>query len=230
MEHFSALVLSHDNETLRVINRAFLDCGLRADIAVNVHDANELLKDRKFDLAVCDYDIPGAEHLAYLEPGSAWRGMMFALIRQDQPIDIRGLRVHMTLPKPLTVGLFSKGLRAAYTTMAHERREAFRFALEVNASWAELVQQGEHHTLAGATIHDVSRTGMCIETTELLSQEATVNLAFELPDNGGLVNVEGEVMWTKSPGHAGIRFNHLPEASEKRLTDWLETKLLKAVQ
>jgi hypothetical protein len=222
MERFSALILSHDLDALRVMNRAFEEYGLEANVVRNVRDANELLKDRRFDLAVCDYDLPEAQQLAYLEPGSAWRGMIFALIRRNQLGEVQGQRVHLTLPKPLTPGLFSRGLKAAYTTMAHERRAALRYPVEVDASWAELIDHGEHMTLGWARILNLSHTGMCLQTRELLPQHAIASVTFELPKNGGLISVEGEVVWAKAPGKAGIRFNHLPAVSQKRLTEWLE--------
>ena len=225
MERFSALVLTRDLEILRVINKAFEEYGLEANIVRNVRDANELLKGRRFDLAVCDCDFPGAQQLAYLDPGSAWRGMVFALVGKEQLSNVRGYRVHLTLPKPLTQGLFSKGLRAAYTSMAHEMRAAFRYPVEVDATTAELVDQGEQRTLSWARVLNVSRTGVGLQTRELLPQHATVRLSFELPQNRGLISVEGEVVWAKAPGQAGVRFTHLPATSQKRLTDWLEALL-----
>lgn len=225
MERFSALVLTRDSETLRVINKAFEEYGLEANIVGNVRDANELLKDRRFDLAVCDCDFPGAQQLAYFNPDSAWRGMVFALIGKEQLSNVRGYRAHLTLPKPLTQGLFSKGLKAAYTTMAHERRAAFRSPVEADATTAELVDRDEQQTLSWARVVNVSRTGMRLQTRELLPQHATVRLSFELPENRGLISVEGEVVWAKAPGQAGVRFTHLPATSQRRLTDWLEALL-----
>lgn len=224
MERFSALILSQDRETLRVINKAFEEYGLEANVVHNVREANELVKDRRFDLAVCDYDSPGTQQLAYLDPDSAWRGMVFALVRQGQFNKVHG-RVHLTMPKPLTQGLFSKGLRAAYTTMAYERRAALRYPVEVDAAWVEVVSHDSQSQLNWTKVLNVSRSGMCLETKELLPQDVTVRITFELPQNGGLINVEGDVVWVKAPGKAGVRFRHLPATSQKRLTDWLEAKM-----
>lgn len=225
MERFSALVLSQDHDTLRVINRAFEEYGLEAKVVHNVRDANELVRDRRFDLAVCDCDSPGTDQLAYLEPGNAWNGMIFALVRKGQMARLSGQRIALTLPKPLNQGLFSKGLRAAYATMAHERRAAFRYPVEAQAVWTEVIYQQETQELGWARILNVSRTGICVQTHDLLPQHATVRVAFELPDNGGLINAEGEVVWGKAPGKSGVRFSHLPASSQKRLTQWLENKL-----
>src|SRR5579864_7273609 len=76
MERFSALVLSHDLEAVRVINKALEEYGLEANIVRSVRNANELLKERRYDLALCDYDLPGTRQFAYLEPNSPWRGMV----------------------------------------------------------------------------------------------------------------------------------------------------------
>lgn len=225
MERFVALVLTQDIETLRVISRTFEEFGLEPNVAHTVGYANELVRNQRFDLAVCDYDSPGAHQLVYLDPASAWRGMFFALVSQDQTDTVKGQRVHLTLPKPLTQGLLGKGLRAVYTTLVHERRVAFRHPVEVDASWAELIRADEHHELGQVRICNVSRSGMCIESRELLPQHATVSVAFELPENGGLINVEGDVVWSKSPGRSGIQFSRIAAAPQQRLTDWLETKV-----
>src|SRR5690242_17315908 len=95
MERFAALVLSHDVDVLRIINKSLEEYGLEANVARSVREANELLKQRRFDLAVCDYDLPGADQLAYLEPTSAWRGMVFAVVRPGHLTELHGSRVHL---------------------------------------------------------------------------------------------------------------------------------------
>jgi CheY-like chemotaxis protein len=224
MERFSALVLSHDANVLRVVNKALEAYGLEANVARSVRDANELLNQRRFDLAVCDYDLPGAQQLAYLAPGTAWRGMVFAVVRAGQLNQLDGQRVHMTLAKPLTVGLFAKGLKAAYSTMAHERRAAARYPIEVDTSWAEFVEQGGNRALPRARVLNLSRTGLRLQTAEMLPQHAIVRVSFQLPQ-AGLFCAAGEVMWAKASGKSGIRFTHVPDADRKRLEEWIGTRL-----
>jgi hypothetical protein len=225
MERFSALVLSQDFETLRAINRALEEYGLTASVVRNVRDANEMLKNRRFDLAVCDYDFPGANQLAYLDPGNAWRGMVFAVVRQEHLGKIGERRVHLTMQKPLSQGIFSKGLRAAYTTMVHERRAAFRYPVDVQAISAEMIYRHDQTKLSWAKIINVSRSGMCVECPELLPQHATIRVSFGLPENGNVVSVEGEAVWGKAPGRLGVRFTNIGAASQKRLTEWMLDKL-----
>jgi hypothetical protein len=225
MERFSAIVLSQDQDILQVIHRAFEEFGLKANVVRTIGHANELVKGARFDLAVCDYDFPGANQLAYLNPKSEWRGMIFALIRQEQLATVKGQRVHLTLSKPLTQRLFTRSLRAAYTTMAHERRAAFRHPVGVDAAWAELISSGEQRKIQGVRIRNVSRTGMCIECRELLPQRSAVRLAFELPRNGGLITTEGDVVWAKAPGQCGIKFSNMASASQQKLIDWMDANL-----
>ncbi|HEY6254055.1 MAG TPA: response regulator [Candidatus Angelobacter sp.] len=224
MERFSALVLSHDTDAVRVINKALEEYGLEAKIARSVRDANELLKERKYDLAVCDYDLPGTGQFAYLEPNSHWRGMVFALVGRNQVSEIRGQRVHLTLPKPLSPGVFSKGLKAAYSTMAHERRASLRHPVGVQASMAEMADKGERHTIPGAKVLNISHTGMCLETKPMLPQHASLRMTFDLPEYGGVVEVAGTVMWAKATGQSGIKFTSVSAVSQKRLDDWLDAK------
>lgn len=225
MERFSALVLSHDIDAVRVINKALEEYGLEAKVARSVRDANELLKERRYDLAVCDYDLPGTGQFAYLDPNSAWKGMVFALVRRNGISEVRGQRVHLTLPKPLSLALFGKGLRAAYSTMAQERRASLRHPVGVEASLAELINKGEHQMLAHARVLNISRTGLCLETKFMLPQHAGIHVSFNLPQNGGLVDLAGTVVWAKSSGQSGIKFTSTSGLAQKRLEDWLQSKV-----
>lgn len=221
---FSACTL-RDADAVRVINKALEEYGLQANIARSVCDANDLLKDRRFDLAVCDYDLPDTRQFAYLEPGSAWRGMVFALIRPNRLGEIHGQRVHLTLPKPLSPGLFGKGLKAAYSTMAHERRASLRYPLDVQTSLAEVVGGAAPRTLPRAKVLNISRTGICLETMSMLPQHATVRVSFDLPVNGGLMDFAGIVVWTKASGQSGIKFTNVSASAQKQLDDWINSKI-----
>lgn len=74
MERFSALVLTRDLETLRVINRAFEEYGLEANVVRNVRDANELLKGRRFDrFATAIFPVHSSLPISIRAvPGEAW--------------------------------------------------------------------------------------------------------------------------------------------------------------
>lgn len=151
--------------------------------------------------------------------------MVFALVRRNGISDVRGQRVHLTLPKPLSPALFGKGLRAAYSTMAQERRASLHYAVEAEASLAELTNKGEHQMLAYARVLNISRTGMCLETKFMLPQNAGVHVSFNLPQNGGLVDLAGTVVWAKSSGQSGIKFTNVSGLAQKRLEDWLQSKV-----
>jgi hypothetical protein len=225
MEQFEGLVLSQDDETLRVIHKTFDECGVHGQTVGSVQDANELMKDRGFDLVVCDYDVTGVNRLVYSKSGSSWRGMLFALLSPEHVGKAQGQRVHFTLPKPVTHGLLGRCLRAAYSSMIHEKRTASRYPVEIYAAVAELRNCGQRSALTSPMVVNLSRSGMCLKTRELLPQESMVRVTFELPQDCGAITVDGTVVWSKSPGESGIQFKRLTAASQKCLTQWLETKL-----
>jgi CheY-like chemotaxis protein len=227
VERFSALVLSHDAEALRVINRTLDANGVEMNVFSKARDAEEAITRRRYDLAVYDYDVPGAEWLSCLDPATTFRAMVFVLTSQSKLSEIHGKRIHLLLPKPLTAGLFSKGLKAAYSTMAQDRRTSYRHSVDLQPISAELISHGATYALANVKIVDLSRTGMRmrLDARTKLPEGGTVNVDFRLPEIGEAVHASGKVIWVNESGHAGIKFNHLRASEEKYLHQWLNSML-----
>jgi len=225
VERFSALVLSHDADALRVINRTLEANGVEINVFSKARDAEEAITRRRYDLAVYDYDVPGAEWLSCLDPATTFRAMVFVLASQSKLAEIHGKRIHLLLPKPLTAGLLSKGLKAAYSTMAQDRRTSYRHSVDLQPLSAELVYHGATYTLENIKIVDLSRTGMRLDGSTKLPEGATVHVDFRLPEIGESVHASGKVIWTNESGHAGVKFSHLQASEEKFLHQWLNSML-----
>src|SRR5256885_1905799 len=99
VENFSALVLSQDVNALRTMSRVLDACGVKVNTFTSARDAEEAITRRRYDLAVYDYDVPGAEWLSCLDPGTTFRAMVFVLAAQSKIQEIHGKRIHLLLPK-----------------------------------------------------------------------------------------------------------------------------------
>jgi hypothetical protein len=225
MEPFLALVVSADSGPLSVTQKILEEYGVSVKVVGSVQAAGLLIKTTKFDLGVFDHDLPGALNLASGRATSANPKTVFALLRGPQLNDIHGKRVHFVMQKPFTADLFARSLRAAYGTMIRERRIAFRHPVQIKPSSSVLVQDQGNQNLRSSVILDLSQSGLCIQTEEILPLGATLQIDFQLPEVGEKIHVIGSVMWTRASGRTGIGFTHISAPEQKHLTAWLDSKL-----
>jgi CheY-like chemotaxis protein len=224
MEPFFALVVSADPGPLNVTHKVLEEHGVNVRVVASAQAAEQLIKTTKFDLGIFDHDLPGALDLARghesLNPK-----MVFALLRGAQVKEVRGKRIHFIVQKPFTADLLARSLRAAYGTMIRERRVAFRHPVQIKPVASALVQEQGKQNLQSSVILDVSQTGFCIQTQEILPLGATLQVDFHLPDGRELIHTTGSVMWTRASGRTGVRVTEISAAEQKFLTAWLDSIL-----
>ncbi len=225
MEPFSALVVCSDPGPLGVMQRVLEEHGVSIKVAATVPAADHLMKPSKFDMAILDNDVPGALELAPLKVAITTPKMIFAIVRGVKEGEVRDKRVHFIVQKPFTFDLFSRSVKAAYGPMLRERRAGYRHSVKIAPMSCLLTHDNGQRTLAKSTILDLSQTGFCLQTTEMLPQHASVRIEFQLPDNSALVHAVGSVMWSKAPGKTGVRFTNIPVAERSSLNAWLESVL-----
>lgn len=225
MEPFSALLLSVDPVSLATVKKILEEHGISVKAVATVQAAEQLIRTIKFDLGVFDYDVPEALNVA---AGRVPRGnpkMVFALLRASHLKDVRGKGVHFVVQKPFTADLFARSLRAGFGTMIRARRVAFRHPVQIQPVSSILLQEQGNQVLHSSVVLDLSQTGLCIQTQEILPQGATLQIDFHLPKTGELIHATGSVMWTRASGRTGIKFTHVPPAEQKHLTTWLDSRL-----
>ncbi len=224
MESLSALLLSNDAGVLGLTNKIFDDYGFDVNVVTTAVAADELIRRSFFDLAIYDNDVPGALDLASKKtPGSP--RVVFAMVRRDKGLDVKGKRVHFVVQKPFSADLFLKSLRAAYGVIAQEKRASFRHEVKIGVSSASLAQEGGHRSLSNVTVFNLSKTGLGIKTDGMLKQGATLQLSFLLPDSEELMNVTGTVMWSRDNGQAGVQLTQILPAQLRKLHAWIDSKL-----
>jgi CheY-like chemotaxis protein len=225
MKPFSALLLSADPGSLAVTQKILEEYGVSVQIAGSAVAADQLIRKSMFDLGIFDNDVPGALDLASGCAGSSNPKMVFALVRAAAWHDVRGKRVQFVVQKPFTADLFARSLRAAYGTMVRERRLAFRHPVGIKPDSSVLLQERGDQPLHSTSILDLSQTGMCIQTMEILPQGAALKINFHLPESREVIHVTGTVMWTRASGRTGIKFTHVPAVEQKHLVEWLDSRL-----
>jgi DNA-binding response OmpR family regulator len=225
MEPFFALLVSADPGSLAIVQKVLEEYGVNVKVVATAQAAEPLINTIKFDLGIFDHDLPEALNLTLRRGVSANPKMIFALLRNTQVNDVRGKRVHFLMQKPFTADLFARSLRAAYGTMIRERRVAFRHPVQIKPSLSVLMQEQGNQNLKLPLILDISQTGLCMQTQEILPQGATLQVDFQLPDTRESIHTTGSVMWTRASGRTGIRFTHVPAAEQKYLIAWLDSKL-----
>ncbi len=225
MEQISVLLLSTDAAVLGMTNKIFDDYGFSVSAAKSAPEADALIKRTSFDLAVFDNDVPGAFNLAPQKISGSTPRVVFAMVNRAQNRDMQGKRVHFVVQKPFSADLFLKSLRAAYGVMLREKRAAHRQEVDRPASSTTLVHEGSQRSLPRVTILNVSKTGIGLDAREMLPQDSTIQLSFQLPETDETVQVSGKIIWTCQNGKAGVRFTHLLPADQKTLHTWIDSKL-----
>jgi hypothetical protein len=222
---FSALLLSGNVLPLEAVKKAFDEYGVEIHVAHTAEEADQLVKGSRVDLAICDYDVPGAPHLKYLDKSSKWAGIAMVVVRDVGIHSTKGKRIHFTVPKPVTADLLARGLKAAYTTMAKHRFVTYRHMLALKPLAGSLLHHGAHSLLDHSTVLNISQTGLCLAAPAKLPPGGVVNVTFALPESDTRVHVAGTVVWSDITGRTGVRFHHLPAQEQKMLQERLRARL-----
>jgi CheY-like chemotaxis protein len=222
---FSALLLSRDTLPLDAIKKFFDEYGVEVHLAHTTEEADLLIQGSRVDLAICDYDVPGAQHLKCMEKASKWGGIAMVVLRDRFVHAAHGKRIHFTVPKPVTADLLARGLKAAYTSMAKHRLTAYRHTLAVRPLSGTFMHHGAQSPLDHATVLNVSQTGLCLAAPARLPSGGVVNVSFALPESDRSVHVVGTVVWSDISGRTGVRFHHLPAQEQRMLQERLRARL-----
>ncbi|MGH9565876.1 MAG: PilZ domain-containing protein [Candidatus Angelobacter sp.] len=187
-------------------------------------EARNMCAERRFDLAVYDEDSPGATGMARNEPRSAPH-VILRLVSPDSGAQSLSGRSHFLLQKPFTSDLFAKTIRACYGAIALGRRSSFRHEVSVAASACRIAHEGETRRLDRVTMINISATGMCVETADMLPQGAQISLSFRAKEVDATLYLQGTVVWAHASGRAGIKLVKTDSEKEGQFEAWLASML-----
>lgn len=226
---FSALLLLHDEPTLSMARRVMESFGISVFAASSVLEAERILHHTRLDLAICDFDMPCAADLSLLQASSHWRGLSIGLMTTARLDHSSHKRIQIRIPKPVSVDMLVRGLKASYTNMAQNRIAAYRHTMPVKLVSGTLAHRGWQRTLQQVNVLNVSQTGLCLNATEPLPQGAAISMNLMLPESSSALHASGNVVWSHTSGRAGIVFDRSagPEMRklQERLNTWLPREL-----
>jgi hypothetical protein len=222
---FSALVLVPEEASLALSRRVLESFGIKIYPAFSIAEAEHILHGTRLDLAVCDFDVPHISDLAFLQPASRWRGVTVGLMPNSRLDHATHKRVQLRVPKPASVDLLVRSLKASYTTMTQQRIATYRHTLPVKLVSGTLNHRGWQRTLHQVNVLNVSQTGLCLNAAEPLPQGASLTMSLILPESAASLHARGNVVWSHNSGRAGIIFDRADCPEMKRLQGLLNIRL-----
>jgi CheY-like chemotaxis protein len=226
---FSALLLLPDQHSLGMMKRVFEGFGMNIHAATTLQEADEILRSTRLDLAVCDFEVPRADELSLLQPSTHWRGVTVGLMPSARLDQSSHKRVQFRVPKPVSVDMLVRSLKASYTSMAQQRIATYRHTVPVKLVTGTIKHRGWQRPLHQVNVLNMSQTGLCLNAAEPLPQGASVTMNLSLAESAFSMHATGNVVWTHTNGRAGIAFERssCPEMKkmQERLNAWLPREL-----
>jgi hypothetical protein len=220
----SALVVSGNAEAV-LVNRVLESHGFRVERAANARAAETLCRGERFDMAVYDHSVSGAMELAGPRCPTSRPRVTVGILPAAGASESVSRRLHFVVRKPFTSDLFARTVKAAYGPIAADRRVSFRHQVGIAASSCTLDHLGQTRSVSRAQIVNISQTGMCLQTAEMLPQNARLQLDCPVPQQEIALQLKGTVMWAHASGRAGVKFSQLNPADQRNLEDWLDSLL-----
>src|SRR5436305_12207021 len=203
--------------------------GISVFAASSVLDAERILRNSRLDLAICDFEVPCAADLSVLQASSRWRGLSIGLMPTARLDNSSHKRIQIRIPKPVSVDMLVRSLKASYTNMAQRRIAAYRHTMPVKLVSGTLAHRGWQRTLQQVSVLNVSQTGLCLNASEPLPHGAAISMNLVLPESTSALHASGNVVWSHTSGRAGIVFDRSagPELRklQERLNTWLPREL-----
>jgi CheY-like chemotaxis protein len=221
-----SLLLSRDAELVSVIRPTLEKLAIEVEICQEAKAATTILVAEKFDAVIVDCDDlrGGLEVLQGLRTTPSNRNSVtFAILngKKTTTQEAFGMGANFVLQKPISALNASRCFNAALNFMVRERRRYFRQPVKMMVQ----VIHGDKEQRATST--NVSEGGIAVMLREPLPKGATPHLKFSLPEADLHMDVEAEVAWADSKGHAGFRFQNVPKSSQDLLEKWLDERMEK---
>jgi putative methionine-R-sulfoxide reductase with GAF domain len=100
------------------------------------------------------------------------------------------------------------------------RRQTVRQRVHTPA-FASVSGNSDDMVLDLSEVIDISERGASIQTSSAWDLSHSLNLCIELSETKSYVHTTGYVIWSKPGGRIGVCFPNLPDASRRKLKEWL---------
>ncbi len=213
----TALVMSKDQQSLRVLTTALRELGIEQDCCSTSDAALQRLLQGHYSGAVLDFDVAGAAQVGKVARMKDQRQpVLFALVGPSAVSgDTSQAGTNVVLYKPLELEQVRCSLRAGRDLMGVDRRHTSRHKI------ATLVYLQFDRVAMPAMMLDLSEQGLSLQAPESLPPVREVPLRFMLPGTSHMLEALAEVIWSDPSGRAGVFFAQMKPATRKYLKNWL---------
>ena len=219
-----ALLLTRDQEVLRVIRRVLETVSIDLETVTSTDAARQTVDRRKFDaiLIDCDDVQSGCDLMRELRRGkSNAKSIVFAITNRVTTVkDAFAIGANFVLDKPISPDRAARSLRAAHGLIMRERRRYHRHPLQTTAH----ISYGNLRDVP-IPLSNISEGGVALSTTRTADMIGTVSLRFELPGCNRSLEAKGEFVWTNDAGRVGVRFTTMPTSTKSALDSWIARQL-----
>lgn len=219
-----ALLLSRDQEVLRVIRRVLETVSIDMETVTSTDAARQIIARRKFDTVLIDCDDvqSGSDIIRELRKGkSNSKSIIFAIT--NRVTSTKGafeIGANFVLEKPVSIDRTTRSLRAAHGLILRERRRYHRHQISATAH----LSYGTRRDVR-VPVKDISEGGLALGAPPTEDMKGSVQIRLELPGLNRIVEVRGEFVWTNDKGHVGVRFTTLANQAKSELESWLARQL-----
>jgi hypothetical protein len=216
------LLVGLDDVHVRPVRAALNTIGVRCEYVTYSNGADRVQRGR-YEAIVLMYDgtPAAAEMVQRVRSGVSNRdSVIFLMSTQSSQETAFRVRANFFISPPITEQSIITCFKAAYGLLVRSRSRWHREPVNGNA----FLNLGLIKNVP-ASIVNLSQGGMSIKCAQLLRQQQLVLARFGLPGTGELLCVSAQVVWTRTDGSVGLRFNDVPEATIKALRNWVEDKL-----
>lgn len=216
----SALLLSRDDEVIRMLRRVLQDLAVELQVCTGSDDCVQQLSRRKFDAVIVDCDDVhgGQEALRSVRKTTSNKSSTtFAIINGITSVqNAFQMGANLAMEKPISPDRALHSFRAAQGLMEAERRRYYRYRVDMPVS----LQFGKQEYRAVAT--NLSNGGMAVRIQDALPEHQLGALSFTLPGSEVRLELKARVAWADNEGRAGIRFEQVSSSSRTKLEKWSE--------
>jgi CheY-like chemotaxis protein len=218
-----ALLVSADPVTIQQFSHALQQLSISPDICREAAEAIRLLKSRKFDTVIVDFQLGEQSGTILgevrLSPSNR-TAVTFAISSNDGEATAAFRKGSgFVFERPLSRESIRRTLRPAFGLILREQRRYFRFPLSIPVS----IRRKSMPLVRCDTVN-ISEGGMAVSTSVPLSCGEDVQVQFTLPDHKAPFLAESRICWLKT-GHLGIRFVSFSQGHRSELQGWLSRKL-----
>jgi hypothetical protein len=221
----SALLSCSDLHSLNVLNEVLRKRRIHGHVCES--DPIEALERRKVDLLVLDLDQDNNEWFRDFSHVDTYSNgiVVIAISQSPQTLQAKGGKhVQCTLLKPLCVATTAKAIDDACTILERERRPACRFEVNFPVT-AALMGKNSERTLRRVVLKNISYTGACLNSVQILPIGELISVHFDIPETGRPFQAIGSVVWSDSQGQLGIQFQYVSPEHISALREWLKIKM-----